>query len=205
MADGLTFDLSGIEYAIREVEKVTGREAAKSLDKAGLSAIIGSSTGKGAIQLTEKADRAKILALPDAVLRGFVVKKLARLGQLKGKTAGEIIELAQKERRRRLRAVGYTAYVGWHKAILALGGRGIGSKKGVAAPGSTFEQYSAAQGYGKRANDGAVMQTEIANATPKGIELSEPIMQEALDNAGEDLEKYVDIWLEKAARKSGFD
>lgn len=187
----MELDVSNFVEALNYVEKHTGRAVEESLNRAGLHAIIGSGSGPGAMQLTPKAARDKIKAIPDRALIGFVIRRAKRNGKWP-LTTKEISQQVRSERRRRLAAVGYTAYAGWNNAAKAMGGRGI--RKGV---NKNFPKSKAAKGYGKKASK-STLEAVIANTAPMAEKIGLPALQKGLDNAAKDLVEYAEKKIQKA-------
>lgn len=180
---GLSLDTSSLESALVFVEMATGRSMAESMNRAGLHAIIGSGTGPGAMQLTPKASRSAIAAVPDKQIAGFVIKKAKRLGQWPLSSV-EIARRVKKERQRRASSSGYAAYAGWNNAAKAMGGRGI--RKGVT---EAFARSEAARGGGSKASPGDLT-ASIRNTAPAAEKIGFAALQEGLDNAARDLIEY---------------
>lgn len=190
MSSGLTLDTSKLEAAALFVEREVGRDCAESLNRAALSAIIGSGSGPGAMQLTPKADKGVIEALPYKKVAGYVARKLRKkglLGKGKGKTSNkQFRNNVRYEKIRRKKASGYAAYAGYNKAAKAFGGRGIG--KGV---NKEFEASEAARGRGKKASVGDLL-AEIVNTAPAAERIGFEALQEGVNNAALDLIAYAD-------------
>lgn len=179
---GLSLDYTGLVEALHFVEAAAGRSCAESLNRAGKHTIIGSGTGKGAMQLTPKATAAAINAVPEARIRAFVVQRLKRTGNWP-KTRAEIDALTKKERARRQRAKGYAAYAGWSKAAKAMGGRGV---KGVT---SAFSRSLARHGRGRKATPKNLV-AEIVNTAPAAPRIGFNALQQGINNAAADLIVY---------------
>lgn len=179
---GLTLDTRRLTEALLFVESVSGRSCADSLNRAGKHAIIGSGSGKGAMQLTPKADKAKIRGLDRKLVRGFVVQRLkaSHRWPLPSATVNQLVE---KEIKRRLRGVGYAAYAGYSNAAKAFGARGL---KGV---NENFSKSEAKNSYGKKATR-SKLRAEFTNTTPAIEKIGGPALQEGVDNAAHDLEIY---------------
>lgn len=180
-----SLDYSGLESALLFVEAATGRSMPESLNRAALHVIIGSGAGPGAMQATPKADKGKIASVSDAQLRGFVIQRAKRTGKWPLKP-GEIQELVKKERRRRRRAIGYTAYAGWNNAAKAMGGRGAGGKTRIQGG---FERSEAAHGSGLKATPVNLL-AEIINTAPAAEQIGFEGIQTGINNAAQDLVDY---------------
>lgn len=187
----LTLDTNNFVSALLFVEKETGRDCATSLNRGSLHTIIGSGTGQGAMQLTKKASKASIELVSDAALRKFVIFKAKKKGTWFQMTGKDVQAAVRRERARRKRAIGYTAYAGWDKAARAVGGRGVG--KGVNAD---FAKSFAAQGSGKKATS-LNLEAVIVNTTPMAEILGFVPLQMGLDNAAKDLVEFAHARMQK--------
>lgn len=177
----LTLNPSNLVAALNLVEKVTGRTCAESLNRAALHTIIGSKGYPGAMQLTPKADRAKIQAIPLRVLRAAVVVRAKRTGRWP-LTRAQINDLVSRERSRRLAAIGYLAYAGWNNAAKGVGGKGLKTNSG-------FSKSDARFGQGIKAGIGNLLAI-ITNTAPASERLGFNALQLGLDNAAQDLTDY---------------
>ena len=191
-----SIDCSGLADALEFVERTTGRSMAESLNRAGLHAIIGSGSRPGAMQLTPKAQSSSISAVTDAQIAAFIAARARRInGSVKAAypNAAAFKDGIRKERARRMRARGYTAYAGWSKAAKEMGGTGA---RGVTAD---FAESDAAAGYGSKAT-ATFLEAVIANTTPMGEAIGFDALQEGVDNAAADLVDYGNRKLEEAFR-----
>lgn len=188
--------------ALNFVEKNVGRPVAVSLNKMALTFVIGAKGVQGAMQLTPKADRAKIKAVSDKQLAGYVAAKLRKSGKLakrgakreKGQFSTAQFKNAMRfERQRRLRAAGYTAYAGWSNAAKAFGGRGV---KGV----TESTKKEARHGYGKKASPERLLSL-LVNTAPAIEEIGYPAAQKALDNAAADQIVYAQKKIQELLNK----
>lgn len=176
----MDIDISDFQDALTFVEKATGRPMAVSLNRAAKTVIIGGKGVKGAMQLTPKANKAAIKMVPEKEIAGFVAAKLRKAGV---KITREIMAReVEKERARRIRASGYTAYAGWSNAARAFGGRGV---KGV----GDSQKKLAKHGYGHVATPAALV-AEIANTAPAAETVGFEALQQAVNNAAADLVEY---------------
>lgn len=173
-------DISSFQSALQFVERATGRPMAVSLNRGAKTAIIGAKGKQGAMQLTPKADKSAIRSISDRLLAGFVIRKMRAAGEKL--TAQGIAEAVKKERTRRLRASGYTAYVGYSNAAKAFGGTGI---KGV----GPSEKKLAKHGYGIKANP-TDLAAEFGNTAPAAELIGYEALQQGIDNAAQDLVDY---------------
>lgn len=176
-------DPSNLIDALLFVEKATGRTCEESLERAAKHTVIGSGSYPGAMQLTPKATTAAIDAVPDKLIRGFVIKKLKQKGRWP-MASPVIAQLIAKERARRRRSVGYAAYAGWNNAAIAFGGRGI---KGIT---EDFPRSDASGGYGEVHKSAHETLAEMTNNAPAIERIGEQALQDALDNAAKDLVDY---------------
>jgi hypothetical protein len=114
-----------------------------------------------------------------------------------GLSQGEMSREAQKFIKRRKSGVGFTAFAGWQKALMAVGGRGFGSK----AMQSGFEQSSAREGYGEKATPEHMI-AKIVN-TASAIEIYGAIpLQTAINNKTQSMLKHLDEKLAKRFSES---
>jgi hypothetical protein len=164
--------------AINMVYEHSRKTIPEILNRGMLVAIIGGSGVQGAMQLTPKAAKDAILSTPIKLIAGYVVNKH------KGEkmTRQQMYDYIRKEVRRRISAIGYTATVGWNNAAIAFGGRGIRSNR---TTGRGFAEL----GSGTPSNEGMWPNFEAAavNTAPAASVIGEQPMQEALDNAAEDM------------------
>jgi hypothetical protein len=198
-----TFELDTTKFrqAVEFVFENTRKTAPDIINHAALVTIIGGKGVQGAMQLTRRALKSAILAVPVKIIAGVVMKKhkgefvtrqRTRRGQKAfivgqaANTRARIKELVQREYRRRIAAIGYTALVGWNNAAIAFGGSGVGKK----AVGKGY----AAFGYGKPAQ-GMNLVAEIANTAPAALSIGAQPLQQALNNATQDM---IDFWEEKS-------
>lgn len=176
----MQIDIRDLQEALRFCEEATGRPMAVSLNRAGRTVVIGAKGVKGAMQLTPKADKAKIQNLSDRILGGYVAKKLRAAGVKI--TAALMAEGVRKERARRLSAVGYTAFAGWSNAAKAFGGTGV---RGVTGSQKKLARF----GYGSKATPQDLV-AELVNTAPAAEEIGFDALQEAVGNAADDLVTY---------------
>lgn len=169
--------VEAVRFAFEESEK----SLPEIINRGALVAIIGGKGVRGAMQRTPKASASKIKAVD--------VKKIARHVMFKHKgeklTRIQIRQLIAKEYRRRIAAIGYTALVGWNKAAIAFGGRGIGKR----ASGRGY----ASEGSGKKAQAGDYT-AEFTNTAPAAALIGSQALQDALDDTARDI---VEHWEEK--------
>lgn len=173
-------DISSFQDALKFVEETTVRPMAVSLNRAAKTVIIGAKGVQGAMQLTQKADKAKIRQVTDREIAGSVVKKFRAKG-IKF-TAADVADGVKKERARRIRAAGYTAYAGYSNAAKAFGGTGV---KGV----TDSTKKEARHGYGHLATPNDLV-AELTNTAPAAEVIGFDALQQGVNNAAEDLVEY---------------
>lgn len=180
---GFQFDSREFGEAVSLVIRNTGRAARDVINKASLHVIIGGGTFQGAMQLTPKASKATINSLSNEVVSGYIANKLRAAGTLKSTPKGEFQELVAKEKKRRIRAIGYTAYAGWNNAAKAFGGRGL---KGVTAS----EKKESRHGYGEKARSTISPESTLVNTAPMAEEIGFEPLQKAITNVARDMEEH---------------
>lgn len=174
-----TLDETEWKAAAAFVIKATGKAEEEILNRSALHAVIGGKGVRGAMQRTPKADKAKIRALSSAELAASVARR--NHGRKFG--PGEFARAIKKERARRIRSSGYTAFAGWSKAAQAFGGKGV---RGVQ---SGFGQSKASRGFGSRAKSNDLV-AEIANTAPAAEKIGFAPLQYALNDVARDLVEY---------------
>lgn len=180
-------DLTAFHDAVRFVYDNTQRDLPDIITRAALVSLIGGAGVIGAMKRTPKAAREAILGVPEKKVAGYVMNK-HRGEKL---TRSDVKRLVRKEYRRRVAAIGYTANVGWNKAVIALGGRGIGSH-------ATGRGY-ATLGWGKPA-DGSqwpMFMAEMVNSTPAAQAIGEQPLQDALDDTARDMVQFVEAKMQE--------
>jgi hypothetical protein len=182
-------DLTDFSRAVNYVFEHSHKTIPQVLNRGALTAIIGGKGVQGAMQRTKKALREAILAVPvDQVAKMVMAKhrgeKMSRL---------RVKQLIRKEYARRIASIGYTALLGWDKAAVAFGGRGI---KGAHGHG-TFQF-----GSGKPATDSDLV-AEGSNTTPAAALIGEQPMQEALNDVAEDMVEFWGGEIDKVLTRAG--
>jgi hypothetical protein len=185
-----TIDTSAFSNAIEFVQRATGRVASESLNRGARTVVIGAKGVKGAMQLTPKASKARIQAVSDRQLRGYVIRKAGRR-----MTRQEIDEAVKKERKRRKAAAGYTAFAGWSNAAKAFGGKGV---RGVTSSTKKLARY----GTGTKATPAKLI-AELLNTAPAAEDIGTEALQTAVNNAAADLVAYGTRKLQEAADRAG--
>ena len=186
MARGASFDTREFRRAFIEVLAKHGKDAPTYLKKKTLSVVIGSGAKakyKGAVQLTKRADRSKINAVPEILIRRVVLKK-ARLKGENNLSETEIRKRIKREYARRRSAIGYVAGPGWFPAATKFGGKPKGKKN---LPRTGFSKTQAAKGGGKLPTK-ANLTSEIENAGAGRV--GGPALQKAVDNIAKDMKVY---------------
>ena len=153
-------DTRDFEQALRKTLQQTSRDIPDVINSAAIDIIT------AAAKYTKKADKSLI---SDSLLRPVTPIKGARPGrpasiiylmlnakQRKSGQAGlnnsDMSNAAKALIKKRSAAIGFIAYAGWQKALLAFGGRGFGSK----AQKTGFETSSASRGRGIKARIGSL-------------------------------------------------
>lgn len=180
MKPAFQFDDKEFAKAVEFVEKATGRTARETINRAGLHVIIGGKGFQGAMQLTPKASKSAIRAIDKEAVRGYLAKKL---GGFKGMTKGQIAALVVQEIKRRVRAIGYTAFVGWSNAAKAFGGRGL---KGVTGSAKKLARF----GLGRKATSTTNPEAVLVNTAPMAEKIGLTPLQKAITNVARDLVEY---------------
>jgi hypothetical protein len=195
-----TLDTSGFEGACRFIIDVTGKAAPDVVNKYLLQAVIGSGDVEGAMQRTPKADRAKILAVDDSKIRGFVANRLRKAGKLSSTSSSELQALCVAEKARRVAASGYTAFIGWSPAAKAFGGTGARGKGKTKPDEEQFAQSQARFGSGSKATVSRLV-AEVVNTAPMAEDIGTAPLQESLDGQKESMEEYGTGKLQQAFTK----
>lgn len=133
----------------------------------------------------------KISYQPARLVYLIIAAKRSKNNQ-RGLNQSEMSQEAQKFIKRRKSAVGFTAYAGWQNALLAVGGRGFGSKSKQAG----FGKSSAKEGYGTRATPERMLAKMVNTASAIEIYGSGPL-QSALNNKADSMLKHVGEKLQK--------
>ncbi len=173
-------DLSRFTQAVTYVHRNTEKTLPDILNRAALVCIIGGRGVSGAMKLTPKADPGKINAVP--------VKSIAKVVMARARANGtkptrrQVALLIGKEYKRRIAARGYTAFVGWNKAAIAFGGRGVGRR----AAGQGY----ASKGYGTRATFQKLI-AEFVNTAPAAELIGREALQSAVNETATDMIEHV--------------
>jgi hypothetical protein len=192
----ITVKTTEFEAALKDILRYTSRESAVVLNSTAIEIIT------TAAALTKKADPAaiekklttgvvarmhtkagrllkkpKLLAYKPAELVYMILNSRQRKAGKPGLNNAEMSREAQKLIKRRKAAIGYTAYAGWQKALLAVGGRGFGR-----AP--KFDGSSAALGYGIKATPEKLFAKLVNTASAIELYGAGPL-QQAIDTKTE--------------------
>ncbi len=188
---GFQFDDREFAAAVLLVISQTDKAAPVVINKAALHVVIGGKGFQGAMQLTPKADKSKIRALSREVVAGFVANQLRAEGKLKSTNTSAFDQLVTKEIKRRIRAIGYTAFAGWNNAARAFGGTGL---KGVTTSSKKLSRY----GYGEKAKKAITPTATLTNTAPWSEKIGLKPLEKAITNVARDMEEHV---LNKMAQK----
>lgn len=172
-----TVDIRQFQDAVAFVKKAAKKDEAIILNRAGLTCLIGGKGVKGAVQRTPRASAANIKRED---VRRFILGKLRKLGRKVTKQT--LSKLVTSEMRRRKASIAYTAGPGWHKAIVAMGGRGVKTQKG-------FNQSEASKGKGRKATE-SKLEVFLENTAPVAASIGFQPLQEALNDTARDLVEY---------------
>lgn len=185
-------DISQWTRSVEFVVQNTRKELPDVITRSGLVTLIGGRGVKGAMQRTPRASSAAILSVPIKAVASFVAKRLKEKGITVKRHAFAL--LVRKEYRRRLAASGYTAYVGWNKAAIALGGTGLHSR-------AASQVGFANRGYGKKAtaND---LRAVMVNTAPAADKIGRQALQDALNDAARDMYEHTAAKLESIFAKA---
>jgi hypothetical protein len=186
--------LSGLQKALEAAIAVSSRSASEVINSAARDIIFTSA------QQTKKADKhrieseltrriytitksktGRILKKAKTVYQGselvyLLINAKRRQKGEHGIAGQEMSQAAQKEIRRRLNSVGYIAYAGWNKALIAFGGRGFGAAK----TGKVNANSYAARGYGRKASM-QHLQAEFANRATHAFEIGGAVTQRVVN------------------------
>ena len=207
-------DLRGLYKALKAAIEFSSRDASEVINSAARDIIFRSA------QQTKKADKHKIEAdLTRSIYTvttgksGRILKKPKRMYQAselvyrivnakrrkrgeRGIAGKDMAQEAQKEIKRRINAVGYIAYAGWNKALIAFGGRGFGTGK----TGKIKENSFAARGYGKRAWP-QNLAAEFANRATHAFEVGGAVTQRILYEKETEIYRHLEAKLGSDFRK----
>ena len=207
-------DLSGLNKALEAAIAVSSRDASEVINSAARDIIFLSA------QQTKKANKQKIeseltrqIYTVTKSKTGRVLKKPKTLYQASelvykivnakrrkhgqhGIAGREMSQEAQKEIKRRINAIGYIAYAGWNKALIAFGGRGFGTGK----TGKIKENSYAARGYGKPAWP-QTLQAKFANRATRAFETGGAVTQRIVYQKEADIIRHLDAKLAGDLRK----
>lgn len=180
---GFQFDDREFAAAVLLVITETDKAAPVVINKAALHVIIGGKGFLGAMQLTPKADKSKIKALSRELVSAFVANKLRAEGKLKSTSADAFQQMVSKEIKRRVRAIGYTAFAGWNNAAKAFGGTGL--KNVTASP-----KKLARLGYGEKARKSWEPTATLTNTAPWAEKIGTKALEMAITNVARDMQEH---------------
>ncbi len=188
---GVTIDSREFVAALKFVTEETNRTLPVAINKGALTTIIGAKGVKGAMQLTPKASKAAIDAIPSKTMAQFVVNQLKKKGMTITRIA--IAEGMKKEYARRKRASGYTAFAGWSNAAKRYGGRGV---RGVTSSTKKLAKHG-------RASVATVnrLVAEFINTAPAAELIGVEALEQSLKNAAKDQMVWAERQIQKAMNK----
>jgi len=183
-------DISGLVKALHLAVQYSSRSASEVINSAARDIIFQSAAQ------TKKADKNRItqdltrqiytvttsktgrlLKKPKQIYQGSEL--VYKIVNTKRKARGDVGIAGAKMGResqalikRRIAAIGYIAYAGWNKALIAFGGRGFGSSK----TGKIKDNSFAARGYGRPALP-EVLIAEFVNRATKAFEIGGAVTQ----------------------------
>jgi len=182
-----TLDTSRFEAAVAFVLDNTSKNLVEVVNRGALTAIIGGRGVQGAMQRTPRASQQAIMAVP---IRFIAASAIKRLKEKQGRfTRKQLYHAIAVEYRRRVGAIGYTAYVGWNKAAMAFGGRGLGKR-------AASQIGYATKGYGIPAQP-SNLTAVMVNAAPAADSIGRQALQDALNDVARDM---IDHTYEKLAK-----
>jgi hypothetical protein len=207
-------DLSGLQKALQAAIAVSSRSASEVINSAARDIIFTSA------QRTKKADKHKIeqelsrnIYTLTKSKTGRVLKKAKRVYQASelvyrlvnakrrqkgehGIAGKEMSQAAQTFIKRRMASVGYIAYAGWNKALIAFGGRGFGTAK----TGKVNANSYAARGYGRKASMQR-LEAEFANRATHAFEIGGAVTQSVVQQKEADIYRHLESKLNGELRK----
>lgn len=207
-------DLSGFQKALEAAISVSSRSAAEVINSAAREIIFNSAeeTKKAnkhrieseltrAIYTVTKTKGGKILKKPKTLYQAselvYRIVNAKRRKRGEGGIAGrKMSQEAQKEIKRRINAIGYIAYAGWNKALIAFGGRGFGTGK----TGKTKETSFAARGFGKRAA-AEHLEAQFVNRATNAFKIGGAVTQRVVYEKEADIIRHLDSKLSGEYRK----
>lgn len=146
---------------ITTAAKLTKKADKEAIDKkltTGTVTISSKSIAGSILSATKALKKPKTFAKPAPMVYKIINARLSAKGK-PGLNNADMSKAAQSLIRRRKAAVGFVAFAGWQKALLAFGGRGFGSKGQQAG----FDKSTASRGYGIKAREGARMVAKFVN------------------------------------------
>jgi hypothetical protein len=187
----LEFDMRQFRAAVRfVVDEVKARDLPETLNRAGANIVY--RAPHNVIKNTPKADVAKIRGLSNEQHsrdRGHAFPEEGHKAHgeaIQGRHAlrKETSEFCQSDTRKG---------PGWHKAAVAMGGKGVRVQKG-------FQKAEARRGTGKKASAARLI-TEIVNTAPAAAKIGQKALQDAINAEARDMVAYGERKLQKTFRK----
>jgi hypothetical protein len=172
-----------ITTAAKLTKKASPSEIERKLTTATVSVNV-SKTGK-------TLKKARVYFKPTMMVYKIINAKQTREGK-PGLNQAQMSLAAQSFIRRRKAAVGYTAYAGWQKALIALGGRGFGgasAKLGGSVQGGSGSKANVSKYFAEAINTASAIELIGGNAA----------LQEAFDSKTEKMIARLEEKLGKAA------
>lgn len=207
-------DLRGLNKALEAAIVVSSRDSSQVINSAARDIIFQSAqqTKKAnkhrieteltrQIYTVTKTKRGRVLKKPKTVYQGselvyrIVNAKRRKRGE-HGIAGQEMAQEAQKEIKSRINAIGYIAYAGWNKALIAFGGRGFGRAK----TGKTNENSYAARGYGRRAVP-IHLAAEFVNRATRAFEIGGAVTQRIVYQKEADIIRHLEAKLSADLRR----
>lgn len=194
----LKVDTSGFERALKDVLSRIKTDVPTAMNGHAIAVIT------KAAQLTPKADKGSIpyKLYSEVTNRGRSVPVIyllinARAGKGKGLNNDAMRTAAKKLIGRRVASIGFNAYAGWQNALVAMGGRGFGSKGKKAG----FEASSAADGKGRKATVASLV-ASFSNTAAWIEHIGQKPLQEALNAEEANMQKYLDRKIAETCRRA---
>ena len=207
-------DLSGLNKALAAAIAVSSRDASQVINSAARDIIFKSAeqTKKAnkhrieseltrAIFTVTKSKTGRLLKKPKTVYQASelvyrIVNARRRTKGERGIAGQQMSQEAQKEIKRRINAIGYIAYAGWNKALIAFGARGFGTGK----TGKIKDNSFAARGYGRRAAP-QDLNAEFVNRAMHAFEIGGAVTQRIVYEKEADIIRHLESKLEASLRR----
>jgi len=145
------------------------------------------------IEVTTMSKSGKLLKHPKTTrhpsrLVYNIINARRRMAHLPPLVGEDMAKAAKKFMQARIRSIGYIAYAGFEKANRAFGGRGF--------RGSVNERSKAAQGYGRKAEQGSLW-AEFVNRATEAYKIGGAIVQRIVNEKSREIEAHVEQKLAK--------